>query len=39
MGAVKEVVTALERCPVSAKDLNDLKVSKTSYLQQRATYL
>ena len=27
MGVVKEVVTALERSPVSAKDLKDLKVS------------
>ena len=27
MGVVKEVVAALERSPVSAKDLNDLKVS------------
>ena len=26
MGVVKEVVAALERSPVSAKDLNDLKV-------------
>ena len=27
MGVVKEVVAALERSPVSAKDLKDLKVS------------
>jgi hypothetical protein len=26
MGAVKEVVTTLERCPVSVGDLKDLKV-------------
>lgn len=28
MGVVKEVVTALERHPVSAEDLKDLKVSR-----------
>ena len=30
MGVVKEVVAALERSPVSARDLKDLKVSLRS---------
>jgi hypothetical protein len=29
MGVVKEVVAALERSPVSSKDLNDLKVGSS----------
>ena len=35
MGVVKEVVAALERSPVSARDLNDLKVGRIQLKEER----